>query len=314
MNNQNFFTKKINIIIIAIICNALWGSAFPMIKIGYRMFEIPSDAVSVQILFAGIRFILAGVLTIAIGSVLNKKFLQVKKENIPSTIGLSLLQTVIQYVFFYIGLANTTGVKASIIEAINVFVALLISSFIFKFEPMSKKKILGCVIGFVGVVIINLGSGGMGGGFHLTGEGFIILSTISYGFSSVVIKYLSKREMPIALSGYQFLIGGAIMTVAGFALGGRINVSVEAVGVTGILLLIYLALISAVAYSLWGTLLKYNPVSQVAVYGFFNPVFGVLISAAVLGESGEAFGVKGIIALILVCIGIYVTNKKGAES
>lgn len=73
-------------------------------------------------------------------------------------------------------------------------------------------------------------------------------------------------------------------------------------------LLLYMAFISAAAYTLWGILLKYNPVARVAVFGFMNPVFGVLLSALFLGESSQAFGLTGVAALLLVCVGIMIVN------
>ena len=79
-------------------------------------------------------------------------------------------------------------------------------------------------------------------------------------------------------------------------------------------LLLYLAALSAAAFSIWTLLLKYNPVSKVAVFGFMNPVFGVILSALLLGEGAQAAGVKSLIALLLVSIGIYVVNKKEGDS
>ena len=104
----------------ALVCCALWGSAFPCIKIGYQMFEIDAADTAAQILFAGYRFTLAGILTVLIGSVLNKGFLIPKKESLEKIFKLSMLQTVLQYFFFYVGLANTTGVKASILSLIHI--------------------------------------------------------------------------------------------------------------------------------------------------------------------------------------------------
>lgn len=124
----------------ALICCALWGSAFPCIKIGYQMFEIDAADTAAQILFAGYRFTLAGILTVLIGSVLNKGFLIPKKESLEKIFKLSMLQTVLQYFFFYVGLANTTGVKASIIEGVNVFVAVLVASLLFQQEKLTGKK------------------------------------------------------------------------------------------------------------------------------------------------------------------------------
>ena len=281
----------------ALICCALWGSAFPCIKIGYQMFGIDAADTAAQILFAGYRFTLAGILTVLIGSVLNRGFLIPKKESFGKIFKLSMLQTVLQYFFFYVGLANTTGVKASII------------SILFHQEKLTGKKIIGCLVGFAGVVIVNLG-GSMDMGFRLTGEGFIFLSTVAYAFSSVFLKRYSKDENPVLLSGYQFITGGIIMCVIGLLMGGKVHGFAAAS--TG--MLVYLAVVSAVAYSLWGILLKYNPVSKVAVFGFMNPVFGVILSALLLGEGAQAAGVKSLIALLLVSIGIYVVNKKEGDS
>ena len=88
-------------------------------------------------------------------------------------------------------------------------------------------------------------------------------------------------------------------------MGGRL----EVISAHGVAMLLYLAMVSAVAYSLWGMLLKYNPISKVAVFGFMNPVFGVILSALLLQEA-DSLGVMCIAALGLVCVGIYIVNCK----
>lgn len=303
---ENFLQKTLVVALLAAICTFLWGSAFPCIKIGYRFFDIPSDNTYTQILFAGIRFTLAGILTILIGSVLNRELLVPKKKSIPNIIKLSMFQTVLQYIFFYMGLARTSGVKSSIIEGSNTFIAILIACLVFKQEKLNLKKILGCVIGFAGVVLVNITKDGIDMNMTFMGEGAILMSAVAYAISSGLIKIYSKDDNPVMLSGYQFLFGGILLMIAGFAMGGRIT----QVNPQGIMMLIYLACISAVAYSLWGVLLKYNPVSKVAVFGFMNPVFGVILSAWWLDETGNDLGVKALIALVLVCIGIYIVNRK----
>lgn len=287
----------------ALICCLLWGSAFPCVKIGYRLFAVAADDSSAQILFAGLRFTLAGILAILIGSVLSRKALLPEKEAAGGIVVLCLLQTVIQYFFFYIGLAHTSGVKASIIEAVSVFVAILVASLLFHQERLTAAKIIGCLIGFTGVVLIN--ARGVETGFALNGEGFLFFSTVSYAFSSVYLKRLSRRFDPVMLSGWQFIIGGLVMAAAGFLMGGRLQI----VSSRALPMLFYLAFISAAAYSLWGILLKYNPVSRVAVFGFMNPVFGVLLSALLLGEKEQAGGLVSIVSLILVSAGIWIVNR-----
>ena len=291
--------------LLALVCCFLWGSAFPCIKIGYGLLHIATEDTASQILFAGARFTLAGILTIAIGSVASRKVLFPAKTSWGMVGKLSLAQTIIQYLFFYIGVANTSGVKGSIIVASNVFISILISSLVFHYEKLGKFKVMGCLIGFAGVVLINLNGTGLDMGMSLFGEGFVFLSTVSYACSSVLIRQYSQKENPVTLSGWQFLLGGLVMAVVGYLMGGRIS----GFTVGSVALLIYLAMISAVAYSIWGILLKHNPVGRVAVFGFMNPVFGVTLSAILLHEQNQAFTLQGLISLILVCIGIYLVNR-----
>lgn len=107
------------------------------------------------------------------------------------------------------------------------------------------------------------------------------------------------------LSGWQFALGGAIMIVVGLLTGGRISAPTHS---AGWLLLLYMGLISAVAYSVWGILLQHNPVSQVSIYTFLTPLFGVMLSAVFLGEWAQALSLRSLAALVLVSGGIYAVN------
>lgn len=306
---QSILKNPFGVCFSAMLCCALWGSAFPVIKSGYEILEIGSYDYASQILFAGIRFTFAGVFTVIFGSIISKKFLLPKKNSIVNIGVLSLFQTVLQYLFFYIGLAHTTGTKGSVINSTSVFFAVIISALVFKQEELNFKMALGCIIGFAGVVVINLNGGEFGSGMTFLGEGFIILSSLSYAFSSTLIKKFSQRENPFVLSGYQFAFGGVLMIISGLLLGGRINgFTPKAVAV-----LLYLAFLSAVAYTLWGMLLKYNDVSKIAAYGFMTPVFGCLFSALILNESLSGSWIKTVISLIFVSTGIIIVNtvKKG---
>ena len=189
--------------LLAMVCCALWGSAFPCIKVGYRLFQIDSADTAAQILFAGCRFTIAGIMVILFGSILQGRFLKPGKGDLPRIGKICLLQTVIQYFFFYVGLAHTTGVKGSIVEASNVFLAILVSSLIFHQEKLNQKKVIGCIVGFAGVVLINLSGSNVDMSFNLTGDGFIFISAIAYALSSVLIKKYSDKSDPVMLSSLQ---------------------------------------------------------------------------------------------------------------
>lgn len=305
MKTKNVLQNGIVVFGLTTVCCLLWGSAFPCVKIGYQLFGIGIKDTFTQIMFGGIRFFVAGVFTLILGSLAAGKWLIPNRKSLPMIGKLGLLQTALQYVFFYIGLARTTGVKASIIEASNVFVAILVASLIFRQENLTTQKIIGCIAGFIGVVIINLNGSGLDFHFSLSGEGFILCSTVAYAFSSVLTKQYSKTENPVMLCAYQFLLGGAVMVLIGVYGGGSLSV----ISGTGIVMLLYLALLSAAAFSLWGILLKYNPVSRVSIYGFMNPVFGVLLSSILLTEQNDALGIwRVLISLVFVTVGILIVN------
>lgn len=300
---QGLFTNWIFVTVGAMLCCALWGSATPFIKLGYRvMFEGGSPDVPSTILFAGIRFFFAGLLTVAIYSIARKKLLYPKLSNLGRVGIVSLFQTVIQYFFFYVGLANTSGAKGTVISGSSSFFAILISSLLFRQEKLTVKKVVACVIGFLGIIAVNLN--GLDFSMNLMGDGFVLFSAISLAVSSVLMKIFSKSEDPVVISGYQFIMGGAVMVIVGLIFGGRI----DAFDFGAFAILVYLSLLSAVAYALWGILLKYNPVSRVTIFSFMTPVFGVLLTALILPDESTVSPLNLIIALLLVCVGVFLLN------
>ena len=270
---QNTLTKTGIVALLACICCILWGSAIPVIKTGYRLMQVDSADTASQIVFAGVRFTLAGILVLIFASIREKKVMIPDKEILKYAVPVCLAQTVGQYFFFYIGVAHTSGVKGGIITGLGNFIAILMSCLIFRNERMTGRKIAGCVLGFAGVVVINL---------------------------------FSRTVSPVVLSGTQFAMGGIVLTLIGVGMGGHLgNVTVG-----GVAIIFYLAMVSAVAYTLWSVLLAWNDVSKVAIFGFVNPLCSVILSALILGEVKQAFNIGSLIALLLVCAGIYIVNCK----
>lgn len=305
---EKFFTKPAVVVLGAIFCCILWGSAFPCVKIGYNLFNVDTTHIPSVILFAGLRFTLAGALVIAFGCVAQKKFILPKKRNWWRVVVLCIFQAVLQYVFFYIGLANVTGVKGSVLNGLGVFFTILFACFLFRTEKFNLIKLAGVVLGFAGVIVINLG-GQFTFEFSLLGEGFIILSGISAAVAAGLVKVFSAHEDTTVLCGWQFLIGGTALIIGGAAAGGHVSPD----GFGAIAELVYLAFISSCAFTLQGYLVKYNPVSKIAVYKSTNPLFGAVFSAIILNESEQLLSYTTIIAIVLVTLGIFVINKFGEK-
>ena len=289
--------------LLAFFCCALWGSAFSAVKTGYALLYIADDAWADQLTFGGLRFAAAGIMALAAGSLLQKRLLIPHRTSVKKIGIISFYQTIAQYFCYYIGLAHTSGVKASVLVGANVFLAIFISGALFHLEQITARKIVGSAIGFSGIILINLSGLLAGLRFNFIGDGLILLCTVASGFSSASMKKLSAGENPVLLSGWQFFFGGAVLTAVGLLGGGRIPQFTK----PAFLLMLYLSFVSAAAYSVWAILLKHNPVSRVAVFGFLNPVCGVVLSALFLHESSQ-INLSFVLALLLVCAGIITVN------
>ena len=292
------------LMIIALLCTFLWGSASPAIKVGKELLLV--EGVSSIMLFAGIRFAFAGVLTIIIFSIARRKILIPKPKNIGRILTVSVFQTVIQYIFFYLGLAYTTGVKGTVTSGSGAFFAVLAAALIFRQEKLTAKKIIACVIGFIGILIINFeGLSFTDDMKDVLGVIFVLISAISNSVSSVLIKKFSAHEDPVVISGYQFIVGGVFLIAVGLMFGGKVSFG----NPVGIAVLVYLMFLSAIAYSLWGLLLKHNPVSRVTVYNFTTPIFGTILSLIFLRDENSSLSFGNLAAtLILVSVGILLLN------
>lgn len=304
----SLYQTRSGVFALATLCCILWGSAYPAIKNGYALLHIAPADIASQMLFAGWRFALAGLILLVVAAAMKKPILSLSRRQMGQVALLGLTQTAIQYVFFYIGLAHASGVKSSIMNATGVFFSVVLAHFIYANDRLSARKVLGCVVGFLGVVVVNLGGGALGFDFSLLGEGFVVIAAFVLAAASIYGKRLSADMDPMVMTGWQLLVGGLILTGVGMAGGGHL----EGINLQAGALLIYMALLSSVAFAVWSLLLKHNPVGMIAAFNFLVPVFGVALSAIFLGESLLRWSYLA--ALALVCAGIWLVTRPAAPA
>ncbi len=296
--------KKIplNAILMAIFCNILFGSAFPAIKLGYEAFGI-TDSVFMKVLFAGIRFFISGVIVFIYGIVKRKKVPCFERKNALNIGATAVFYTFLQYIFFYVGLSNTSGASGSIINSASVFIAVILAHFLYKNDRLTLGRVLGSLIGFSGVLFATLANDHMRG-FSFYGEGFILIAATCFVVGSVFNKKAAKEADSITVTAYNLLIGGGLLILLGLC-GSK-----EALVVTpaGIAVLLYLCLVSAIGFTLWSNLLRQYPLGKISIYNFIIPVSGTLLSALVLNENILRY--QYLLALLLVCAGIILVNKE----
>lgn len=299
---KTILTKPWVVAVLALFSCFLWGSAFPSIKEGYKLFQISNSDAYGQILFAGLRFLLSGLMVFII-CLICKYSLMVSKEQLLKLLCLGLLQTSLQYFFFYIGMSNISGTTGSILSALSTFFSVMLAPLFFKDDGFTLKKVMGVTLGFLGIVVLNY-QGIVSATFNFYGEGFLIISSLISAFASIYTKKLTGLSIPsFAISGYQLFIGGLVLALAGFVGSGGALLHFT---VSGSLLLLYMGFISAAAFSLWTLLLAYNNVGIVSIYKFSTPLFGALLSFFLLAERNIYANV--LVAALLVMVGILLIH------
>ena len=301
-DQTSIFKRPIWVVIFALTAAIAWGWAYPLIKLGFREFEIEADMTGGKILFAGIRFALSGIIILAIARFANRKFSVTQKTNWLYILVFSLMNTAFHYAFFYIGLSHSQGARASILNSLGTFILVLLACMFFKTDKLTLKKIVGCIVGFAGVLALNLGLNDNSSNFTLLGDGMIILNALCSAVAGLMTRGLGKRVDIFVGTGYSLAIGGILLIIPGIFMGGTLpNITLF-----GIVILSLLIAISSLGFTLYNKLLSCNPVGKVAIFNSFIPVVGVITSCLCLGES---FYYNYVIAAILSAGGIYIINK-----
>lgn len=293
--------------LIAIFCNLLWGSAFPVLKIVYAEMGIAASDLGGTITFISLRFFLAGLILFVFGLLTHAPLFKINRKQLFLITILGVFNTTLQYFFFNIGVNNTPGIKASILGQVGIFFSVVLAHFIYKDDKLNLRKVLGLALGFLGLILISLNKSSNGlFEFTLLGEGFMILS----GLVSTLAIFLAKRigkELPsIVYTSWQMLIGSGLLFVVGHFMGGKVsNLHFTS---TGIILLFYLALLSSVAFCLWYYILQLRKIGEISLYKFVVPVSGTALTALFIKT--EKLLPIHIVALLLVALGIIIVNKK----
>lgn len=303
---------KIRNLLLALLVMALWGSFFPMIKLGYSAFHIASNDIPSIILFAGLRFLVSGgAVTCYLALKKKKEVLPARNELLPIALG-ALFTIILHYSFNYIGLAIGEGSKTAIIKQISY---LFLTCFSFTFdrsEKFSPYKIVAGLLGFAGIIVTGID--GTAVSFKM-GDFLVLLASVCSAAGAVVSKKSVATISPVKFVALSQLFGGTFLVALGLILGGRIAYC----DIKSILVFGYLSLASIVSYLLWNMLLKSGSISKLSLIKFTEPLFAVVLSGIILSEN--IWRVTYLAALLLMALAIAVEHipwsshrKNGYES
>jgi len=279
---------------------ALWGSLFPCIKLGYAAFSIDSANVPDIIMFAGMRFLLCGGVVSAIALVKRDKIAAPKTKNVFSILFIGLFAIILHYACTYVGLALTDGSKTALLKQLGALLYVCLAFLFIKREKFSIYKIIGGIVGFCGIIAINLTSSGVS---FAVGDILIIGASVCTVVSGILTKNIAGDNSPFWITGISQLFGGAVLVAAALIMGG----SLLSFNLNAALIFGYICTASTAAYTLWNYILKTSDLSNMFIIKFAEPLFACLFSAALLGE--DIFKLQYLAAFILISTGIILGNK-----
>lgn len=303
MNEKSLYGHKIYSIVFALIVCFFWGSLYPCVAAGDDLFGYDPKHIPSVMLFAGLRFLVCGIVMVAGVSMHDKKVKLPDKTSILPILLVSLTTIIIHYTFQYMGVSlievNASS-KSAILKQIGY---LFISCFAFLFvkdDKFSIRKVIGGILGFCGIIVVNLDGLQFSIGM---GEICIICASLLSVAGTVISKHVYKKLDTSYVVAYSQFIGGIILTLAGLALGGKMST----INTSSILLLAYMCIASVTAYLLWGKLIKYNDISKMSILKYFEPVSGVFISGVVLGQD-NIWRLDYLAALLIILAAILISN------
>lgn len=294
--------KDVKVILKATLVMLLWGSLFPCIKMGYRYFDIDSGHIPSLLLFAGVRFLLCGlILTMICGVRRERMRLSSKKEWLP-LIGVAAFAVVLHYACTYTGLSMVESGKTALLKQLGALLFICFSFVFFKEDKFSIFKLAAAGLGLCGILVLNLD--GASGHFSIgLGELLVIGASLCTVLSNVFGKRLTRTMPPLVMTGYSQLLGGVLLCIAGLLGAG----SFGTFSWQGALVFAYILFASCMGYGMWYSLLRTNDLSKLFIIKFLEPVFAALCGLILLGEE---LTVTYLPALALTVAAVLVSHIK----
>lgn len=301
-----FLQHPLGLALAAVTATFLWGSAFPFVKLGYAVAGISERNTFLQLEFAGYRFTLAALLLVAVGVLTRGRRLAINARQLLFAARIGSVQTLLQYTFFYTGLALSTGISASVIAGSLTFFQLGLAHVLYRDDRITVTRIVAALVGFSGILFYQAMRNALQLSFG-PGELLMFAAMFCGALGNVLYRKAPAAGLvPLQLTAFQMLLGGISLTVI-----GALRVGFVPFPLSGhfLLVLFYLSIVSATSFLIWNSIMTHNKAGGVSAFLFLIPIFGVILSALVLHEHIRWYVLP---ALALIAVSIIVTQRTRA--
>jgi drug/metabolite transporter (DMT)-like permease len=284
---------------LALLTMLLWGSLFPMVKLGFSAYEVKGTADI--LLFAGIRFVICGAVICLFCAVKDKASYRPVKTSLVPILLSGVFAIILHYGFTYLGLELTDSSKTALIKQVGALFYVCFSFLFIKEDKPTVKKIVAAFVGFVGIVVLNVSSEGIS--FSL-GDVLILCASFCTVFSNVISKKVFVKVSPITSTGISQLFGGIVLLAVGLCMGGNVHFRWD----SSLLIMAYICSASIVSYCVWFGIVKSGELSKLFIIKFAEPVFACIFGALILSE--DIWKIQYLIAFLLISGSIWISNVK----
>ena len=284
---------------LALLTMLLWGSLFPMVKLGFSAYnvEITADI----LLFAGIRFVICGGVICIFTAIRDKGSYRAAKRSLFPVLLSGVFAIILHYSFTYTGLELTDSSKTALIKQIGALFYVCFSFLFIKEDKPTWKKIVAAIIGFFGIIALNISADGIS---FYTGDLLILCASFCTVFSNVISKKVFKKVSPITSTGISQLFGGVVLLIVGLVMGGNVKFSTNG----SLWIMVYICTASIVSYCIWFGIVKSGELSKLFIIKFAEPVFACIFGAVILGEN--IYKIQYLIAFLLISGSIWFSNAR----
>jgi drug/metabolite transporter (DMT)-like permease len=272
----------------------LWSTAFAAVQTAFKYTDSP-------VTLAGVRFCIAGCILIPFNGH-PRNYVGFLRQSWRPVMLVSLFQTVILYGLAFWGMNMARGAQSAIMMGASPLIASVMAHFTMPGDRMTWRKIFAIALGMAGVAVISLSSKPWGdaGPSECLGLLVLLLAQFSAVTGNIVVARRKTHMPPVLLNSAQIGIGGVILVLLGLGIEGVPEVPTAP---TFYAVLLWLALISAICFTVWFHLLRRVPVSRLNMWGFVTPVFGAIFSWTFLAqESPDALSIIGMVAVALAMV------------
>ena len=290
--------SKNKYILYTLLVMLLWGTLFPVVKLGYSVYNILT--IGDILFFAGIRFTICGLVISMYAFITDKHSFKNAVLSIIPILLSGLFAIILHYSFTYSALKLTDSSKTAILKQVGVLFYVCFSFVFFKEDKLNLKKLIGVSLGFVGIIAINTNLSGIS--FNL-GDVFIIAASFCTVFSNIISKKIFNTVNPITSTGISQFFGGLVLLIIGKLMGGSMSFALN----QSAFIFVYICIASIFSYTIWYVVVKNGELSKLFIIKFAEPVFACIFGAILLNEN--IFNIQYILAFLLIATGIYISHK-----